>query len=57
VRINPSLKLGFKFQLLPRMEDFKFMGTLIAFMSIHCTKVITEGLINATRLTEYLQNF
>jgi len=39
------------------MEDFKFMGTLNAFMSIHYTEVITEGLIYATGLTEYLQNF
>jgi hypothetical protein len=59
VRINTStpMTLGFKFQLLPRMKDFKLTGTLNLFMSIECTEVIIEGLINTTRLTEYLQNF
>jgi hypothetical protein len=51
------MTLGFKFQLLPKMKDFKLIGTLNTLMSIQCTEVINEGLINATGLTEYLNIF
>jgi hypothetical protein len=32
---NPSTMLGFKFQLLPKMEGFKFKDPPDVFMTIH----------------------